>query len=113
MNRVSYDDRMHRTLWTLILVMLLQLTAGSSWAVVDSRAADGRDASPAHHCHEQMVHDDAAGQTNAKVSSHHCCAVGIGVEVQVLIPTLPQAQPISPRVSWASWRTWPDLPPPI
>lgn len=110
---MSYDDPMQRTLWTLILALLLQLMAGSSWALVDARVADGRDASPAHHCHEQMAHDDAAGQGSAQVSNHHCCAMGIGVGVQVLIPVLPQAQPIGPLVSWVSWRTWPDLPPPI
>jgi hypothetical protein len=48
-----------------------------------------------------------------QVGTHHCCAVGVGVAVQVQLPALPQAQPISPLVSWSSWRMRPDLPPPI
>lgn len=109
----SYDCAMYRTLWTLIFAFLFQLMAGSVWAVVDSRSADGLDANPAIHCHEQMAHDNAAEQTNAQVSSHHCCAIGIGIGVQVQIPALPQAHPTSPRMLWISWRAWPDLPPPI
>ena len=111
---MPYDDPMHRTLWTLIFALLLQLMAVSSWAVLDHRVGGGQEGSAMHHCHESVTHDDAASQpSSAQVSPHHCCAVGIGVEVQVQMPVLPQAQPISPLVSWASWRTWPDLPPPI
>ena len=109
-----YDEAMHRTLWTLILALLLQLMAGSSWAVRDERPNDEHHTSTAHHCHEPVANDDLAGQTsNAQVSTHHCCAVGVGVAVQVQMPVLPQAQPISPLVSWSSWRMRPDLPPPI
>jgi hypothetical protein len=104
---------MNRTLWTLILAFMFQLMAGSVWAVVDSRSTDGLDVNPAMHCHEKIAHDDAVAQTNAQVSSHHCCAVGISVEVQVQISALPQAHPTSPLMSWISWRAWPDLPPPI
>ncbi len=104
---------MNRTLWTLIFAFLFQLTAGSVWAVVDSRSADGPDTHPAIHCHEQMEHDDAAGQTNAQVSAHHCCAVDTSAGVEVQIPVLAHAHPTSPRMSWISWRAWPDLPPPI
>ena len=111
---LSYDDHMHRTLWTLILALLLQLMAGSSWAALDGRPSDEHYASTAHHCHEPVANDQAAGQTsNAQVSTHHCCAVGVGVAVQVQMPVLPQAQPIGPLVSWSSWRMRPDLPPPI
>lgn len=53
---------MNRTLWTLILAFLLQLMAGSVWAVIDLRSADAGSGSPALHCHDQMVHDDSAGQ---------------------------------------------------
>jgi hypothetical protein len=104
---------MRRTLWTLIFAFLFQLVAASVWAVVDSRSANGLDATPAIHCHEQMALDDAAAQTSAQVSSHHCCAVGVSVGMQVQIPALPQAHPTSPQMSWISWRAWPDLPPPI
>jgi hypothetical protein len=111
---MSYDDRMHRTLWTLILALLLQLLAGNSWAAFDSRPSAEHHANPALHCHEPVTHDDAAGQTGSvQVGTHHCCAVGVGVAVQVQLPALPQAQPISPLVSWSSWRMRPDLPPPI
>jgi hypothetical protein len=37
----------------------------------------------------------------------------VGVAVQVQLPALPQAQPISQLVSWSSRRMRPDLPPPI
>jgi hypothetical protein len=105
---------MHRTIWTLILALLLQLLAGSSWASSDSRSSDEHLASTALHCHEPVMHDEAASQTGSvQVSAHHCCAVGVGVAVQVQLPALPQAQPISPLVSWSSWRMRPDLPPPI
>jgi hypothetical protein len=104
---------MNRTLWTLILAFMFQLMAGSVWAVVDSRPAEGLDASSAIHCHEPITHDDVGGKTSTQVSSHHCCAVGISVGVQVQIPTLPQVHPTSPQMSWVSWRALPDLPPPI
>jgi hypothetical protein len=104
---------MNRTLWTLILAFMFQLMAGSVWAAVDSRPVEGRDASSAIHCHEPIAHDDVGEKTNLQVSSHHCCAVGISVEVQVQISALPQAHPTSPLMSWISWRAWPDLPPPI
>jgi hypothetical protein len=104
---------MKRTIWSLIFAFLFQLMAGSVWAVVDSRSADGLDANTAIHCHEPMEHDDAAEQTNAQVSSHNCCAVGIGAGMQVQISLLPQAHPTIPRISWISWRKWPDMPPPI
>lgn len=111
---MSYDDPMHRTLWTLILALLLQLMAGSSWAVLDERHSDEHYASTAHHCHEPVANDQAAGQNgNAQVNTHHCCAVGVGVAVQLQMPAQPQAQPTSPLVSWSSWRMRPDLPPPI
>lgn len=104
---------MNRTLWTLIFAMVLQLIAGGAWAWVDSHSENGRDASPALHCSEQMVHDDAPEQSGVQVCTYHCCAVGIGARLQVQIPALPQAQPISLPIWWASWRTRPDLPPPI
>ena len=111
---LSYDDRMHRTLWTLILALLLQLMAGSSWAALDGRSSGEHPANTSLHCHEPVSRDDAPGQSsNAQVSTHHCCAVGVGVAVQVQMPVLPQAEPIGPLVSWSSWRMRPDLPPPI
>ena len=104
---------MNRTLWPLIFAFLLQLSAGSVWAVFDSRSADGPDTHSAIHCHEQVAHDDAAAQTDVQVSSHNCCAADIGVGVQLQISVLPQAHPTSSRMSWISWRAWPDQPPPI
>ena len=108
-----YDEGMHRTLWTLIFALLLQLFAGSSWAWTVPNPISAQEATAATHCHESVAHDEASGQTSAQIGAHHCCAVGIGVEVQVQMPALPQAQPVSQLGSWASWRTWPDLPPPI
>ncbi len=99
---------MHRTLWTLILALALQLLAGSSWALP----------LPAHettvaHCHEVAMPDDS-GQLHGPVAdSHHCCAVGVGVGVQPLLPTLSQRSPITTYGPWVSQRLRPDLPPPI
>ncbi len=109
---------MHRTLWTLVLALLLQLTAGSGWASVWVKA----DAEPAAvsvmHCHESggsgQVSDAAsAGQTGVQVSSHHCCAVGIGMVIPWTLLNLPQAAPRSAKQLWGSWQASPQLRPPI
>lgn len=103
---------MRRTLWTLLFAMLLQWLVGSAWAWHAPQAA-----SPAAHCHEVVQTEQAAHPTSHAVSvhadSHHCCAIGLGMGVQVLPVPLPQAAPVSEHGPWVSLSLRPDLPPPI
>ena len=112
---------MHRTVWTLLFALLLQLVLGSAWAMR---------VTPSHHpapsCHEtvnlQREDTDTLGAHAAhgkvpapsvQADNHHCCAVGLGVGVQPQLLPLPQAQPASPHSPWASLSVRPDLRPPI
>ncbi len=109
---------MHRTLWTLVLALLLQLTAGSGWASTRVKT----DAEPAAvsvvHCHDSGGAADAsdaasAGQTGVHASSHHCCAVGVGLGQPWTLFNLPQTAPSGTKPSWESWQASPQLRPPI
>lgn len=116
----------HRTVWTLLFAMLLQLLASSAWAWRMPTAA-----APVMHCHDMaatdMQHADAqqmASDQNAgahhnhppvghHADSHHCCAVGIGTGTSTQLLPLPQAVPHSQHGPWASLSLRPDLRPPI
>ena len=109
---------MHRIVWTLLLALLLQLLAGSAWALRGAQATEH-----SAHCHDSVVQvttssdtHHSAGQTqtgSVQSDSHHCCAVGLGTVVQPVLSSLPQARPASPCGLWASLQLRPDLRPPI
>ena len=118
---------MRRTVWTLLLALLLQLLAGSVWAW---RAAPTPGHAPS--CHDMMLSaaadshmmhatpaatdlgaTDKAHPVPTQADSHHCCAVGLGVGAQPLLQPLPQAAPTSQHGPWASLNLRPDLRPPI
>ncbi len=109
---------MHRTLWTLLFALLLQLLVGTAWGGRSSPADSG-----SAHCHT-MVHDaTAASDEHPTVDSshtperqqhnHHCCAMGTVAPEQALVVPWPQAIPSGPHGSWASVSLPPDLRPPI
>ena len=112
---------MRQTVWTLLLVMLLQLVLGSAWAMHNAQPHG-----QASHCHEvvaieRAAHDAHHPQTapeKVKASSiqgdsHHCCAIGLGVGLQTRLAPLPQAVPCGMHGSWISQSPRPDLRPPI
>lgn len=103
---------MHRTIWPLTVALLLQLLTTASLAWNAPNQVVGIE-SPTVHCHGSATHDETVSQTNLQLVGHHCCAVGLGVGQQVVLPQMPQEHPISALVHWRSWRTRPDLPPPI
>ncbi len=113
----------HRTVWTLLLAMLLQLLAGSAWAWRVPTAA-----APVIHCHDMAADASLADaphmasaqdtahpspQAGHHADSHHCCAVGIGTGMPSQLLPLPQAVPCSQHGPWASLSLRPDLRPPI
>lgn len=113
---------MRHTLWTLLCALLLQVLGGSAWAVPPGQAR----AVPAP-CHESvaapaMAHaahaphasaDDEAQAAHLSHSSHHCCAVGLGVGLAPASQALPHSPPVSTPAAWASLCLRPDLRPPI
>ena len=118
---------MHRTVWTLLLALLLQLLAGSAWAwrtaPVQGQAPSCHDVVAAAGADSHMAHASPAASApgvtdnthpvSMQTDSHHCCAVGLGVGVQALLLPLPQAAPTSQHGPWASLSLRPDLRPPI
>ena len=112
-----YHLHMRRTVWTLLIALLLQLVAGSAWAFRDSQHH-----AMATHCHDTVQSagpskpNTAANQTSqgaAQPDTHHCCAVGLGSDNTLQLPPLPQATPTSQQGPWASLSLRPDLRPPI
>ena len=110
---------MHRTVWTLLFALLLQLVAGSAWALrsphpshcpANDHALMAHEASPgdAHHPSTDKTHT-----ATVQHDSHHCCAVGLGAGIPALLQPLPQAAPTSQHGPWASLSLRPDLRPPI
>ncbi len=115
---------MRHTLWTLLCALLLQVLGGSAWAVPPAQAR----AVPAA-CHESVAApvthaahaahathasaDDEVQAAHLSHSSHHCCAVGLGVGLAPATPPLPQSTPVSTPATWASLCLRPDLRPPI
>ena len=110
---------MRRTVWTLLIALLLQLLAGSAWALRSPHSGHA----PAT-CHEALPHEAApadahppSGDTKHAATlqhdSHHCCAVGLGAGMPVLLQPLPQSAPSSRHGPWASLSLRPDLRPPI
>jgi hypothetical protein len=112
---------MRRTVWSLLLVLLLQLMLGTAWAMHRAQASK-----PAAHCHETSAQPSAqvdaqtTHATQGKVHSpcaqgdaHHCCAVGFGIGIQPMLPSLPQTPPASQHGFWISQSLRPDLRPPI
>ena len=114
---------MRRTVWTLVVALLLQLVASSAWALRGPHSPG-----PTGHCHASVAAGpavqapetahtlpapDAASTPSLQIDSHHCCAVGLGLGLPVLPPPLPQASPHSPLRHWLSWSLRPDLRPPI
>lgn len=107
---------MLKTVWPLIFALLLQLVPGSVWATQASHAG---------HCHEILVQGasldtphasptkDDTHRISIQADGHHCCTVGLGAGVQLLLPLLPQTTPVSPSPHWASLMLRPDLRPPI
>ena len=113
----------HRTVWTLLLAMLLQLLAGSAWAWRMPTAA-----APVMHCHDMAADASLADaphmasaqdtahpspQAGHHADSHHCCAVGLGTALPSLVQPLPTSTPARQQTAWASLSLSPDLRPPI
>lgn len=117
---------MHRTIWTLLLALLLQLGVGSAWAVRLPTAAACHEAVATvtadvhtHHAAHPLgnadhrdAHPTPTGTPHA-TDSHHCCVVGLGVGAQPQWVPLPHPAPEAPHRSWASLSLRPDLRPPI
>ena len=115
---------MRRTVWTLLMALLLQLLAGSAWAW---RAAQAHSHTPhgtaVVHCHGVAEPPTSATDTqrsaepisgaSMQADSHHCCAVGLALDVAVWPSPLPQAPPLGQHTAWASLSLPPDLRPPI
>ncbi len=110
---------MRRTVWTLLFALLLQLLAGSAWALRSERSSH-----PPATCHDAAVHQAAPTDTHhasgdtthaatVQHDSHHCCAVGLVAGIPALLQPLPQAAPNSQHGPWASLSLRPDLRPPI
>ena len=110
---------MRRTVWTLLFAMLLQLLAGSAWAL-----RLPHNSHPPAACHDTATHVAApadahhpSGDTRhagaVQHDSHHCCAVGLGAGKQAPLQPLPQAAPTSQHSRWTSLSQRPDLRPPI
>lgn len=107
-----------RTVWTLLVALLLQLAGPSVWALHSPAS------SPASgHCHERVVHDTPAtdaDQTShpkqtagVQADSHHCCAVGLALGLTATVQALPQTAPQSRQQAWTSLSPRPALRPPI
>jgi hypothetical protein len=110
---------MRHTARTLLLALLLQLVAGSAWALGSSPTS-----AHAAHCQELVVHVAAAADDTHTTSdpshtahlqqdSHHCCAVGLGAGMKASMETLPNCAPASPYRPWVSLSLSPNLRPPI
>ena len=110
-----------RTVWTLLLALLLQLLLGSAWAMRSAHPV-----SQAGHCHEVVAlpspapdaHHGHAAKDKAptflqQADGHHCCAVGLGQGVQPWLQPLPSSAPASQHGTWISQSPRPDLRPPI
>ena len=131
---------MRRTVWTLLIVWLLQLLLANSWALASATVAHAGPHSSAwavHACHDsgaptsghaaEVVHTasqpEPDGQQPAhsthnpasatSADSHHCCAVGLSLGSAALLAPLPQAAPQSVSLPWVSLSVRPDLRPPI
>ena len=112
---------MRRTVWTLLFAMLLQLLAGSAWAM-RSTQPNGHVSHchevvtmerPTHEAHPPQAAPDKVKASSLQVDSHHCCAIGLGIGMQASLLPLPQATPASPYGNWISQSPRPDLRPPI
>lgn len=113
---------MRCTLWTLVCALLLQVLGGSAWAIHQPQTLAGpvachepavasAVASVAHEGHDATA-DDALALHQAH-SSHHCCAIGLGMGLAPVPQPLPQSAPVSHQPLWASLSLRPDLRPPI
>lgn len=109
---------MRCTLWTLVCALLLQVLGVSAWAIHQPQTPAGPVAchesavtSVAHGGHE-AASDDAQALHQAH-SSHHCCAIGLGMGLAPIPQPLPQSAPVSHQPLWASLSLRPDLRPPI
>ena len=97
---------MRRTVWSLLLVLLLPLMLSTAWAMHTAQPSP-----PAAHCHEASAQPSAQVDSHttptthtpqdkghalcAQGDAHHCCAVGFGIGMEPLLQALPQAPPAS------------------
>jgi len=108
---------MRKTVWTLLIALLLQWLAGSAWALGSAQAGG-----PAPQCHESVLavsasmhhgDDEDTHTVHTQHSGHHCCVTGLGTGLSLLVLALPKSSPTSPSAAWASLTLCPDLRPPI
>ena len=114
---------MRRTVWTLLIAVLLQLLVGNAWAWRAAQAQGHASHGTTVHCHGQAAPQAPSADTqhatelpssaSMQGDSHHCCAVGLGLDVAVWPSPLPQAPPLAQHTAWASLSLPPDLRPPI
>jgi hypothetical protein len=110
---------MRPAVWTLLLALLLQVFAGSAWALQSSTGS-----MRPTHCHEPVApvsagpasdgnSDEHRHSPQKSLDSHHCCAVGLGTALPSLVQPLPTSTPARQQTAWASLSLSPDLRPPI
>lgn len=108
----------HRTAWTLLFGLLLQLLAGSAWAWRGPQTTKH-----SGHCQDTVVQIASAANAQHAESKnhagpdmadpHHCCTVGVGMAIETVPQPLPQAMPTSQQTLWASLSLRPEQRPPI